>query len=148
MEPPNFDDITEFHIYDYKLVRTVRCVKPTVNQRIILHLKSEMYDHKELASFGSFSHQTEVSLYWCTIHQRAYCIHEYGSFKVPIICQDLSVLSEVIITCREYNRAYFYFITILTNTYLCSALYEKNIQKKKLCIEQDEQKNKLLAKRK
>jgi hypothetical protein len=30
-EPPNFDDITEFHVYDYKLVRAVRCVKPTHN---------------------------------------------------------------------------------------------------------------------
>ncbi|CAI2195006.1 17355_t:CDS:2, partial [Funneliformis geosporum] len=76
--PPDFDDITEFHIHDYKLVRTMRDV---LNQRIILRLKSGMYDHKELSSFGAFGHQTEVSLYWCTIHQRAYCIREYGSFK-------------------------------------------------------------------
>ncbi|CAB4410936.1 unnamed protein product [Rhizophagus irregularis] len=25
-EPPNFDDITEFHVHDYKLVRTVRSI--------------------------------------------------------------------------------------------------------------------------
>jgi len=145
---PNFDDVTEFHVHDYKLVRTMRDV---LNQRIILRLKSGLYDHKELASFGAFGHQTEVSLYWCTIHQRVYCIREYGSFKVPIIWQSLSVLSEAIITCLKFFvsitkriSTLLPFLLILTYVQL---FMKKNIQKKKLCIEQNEQKNKLLAKR-
>ncbi|CAG8629809.1 12175_t:CDS:2, partial [Ambispora gerdemannii] len=123
--PPNFDDVTEFHIHDYKLVRTMRDV---LNQRIIFRLKGGMYDHKELASFGALGHRTEVSLFWCTIHQRAYCLREYGSYKIPAIWQDLPVLSEAITTCFKF----FLFM-------------KENVEKKKLHIEQ---KNKLLVKRK
>ena len=41
-----------------------------VNQRI-MRLKSEMHDHKELASFGALGYQTEISLYWCTVHHNS-----------------------------------------------------------------------------
>ncbi|RIA84133.1 hypothetical protein C1645_880104 [Glomus cerebriforme] len=58
--PPDFDHLTQLYIHDYKLIRTMRDV---LNQRIILHLKDGIYDHKNLASFGAFGHRTEVSLF-------------------------------------------------------------------------------------
>jgi hypothetical protein len=92
--PPDFDDVTQFCVHDYKLVRTMRDV---LNQRILLHLKDGVYDHKDLASFSAFGHRTEVSLLWLTIHQNSYCLREYGTFKIPTIWQDLPFLSEAII---------------------------------------------------
>lgn len=67
-----------------------------------MRLKSEMHDHKELANFGALGYQTEISLYWCTVHHSAYCIHEYGGFNIPTIWQDLSIPSEVITTCLKF----------------------------------------------
>ncbi|RHZ61740.1 hypothetical protein Glove_346g122 [Diversispora epigaea] len=96
---PNFDDITQFHIHDYKLARTMRDV---LNQRIIFRLKDGMCDHKNLASFSAFGHRTEVSLFWMTIHQKSYCLREYGTFKIPTAWQDLNVFSEAIITCLKF----------------------------------------------
>src|SRR6266496_5072086 len=57
--PPDFDDVTQLFIHDYKLVRTMRDV---LNQRIILRLIDGISDNKDLASFGAFGHRTEVSL--------------------------------------------------------------------------------------
>jgi len=74
--PPDFDDVTQLFIHDYKLVRTMRNV---LNQRIILCLRDGISDHKNLASFGAFGHHTEVSLFWCTMYQKSYCLQEYGS---------------------------------------------------------------------
>ncbi|CAH1766671.1 770_t:CDS:10, partial [Entrophospora sp. SA101] len=54
--PPDFDDVTQFYIHDYKLVRAMRDV---LNQRITLRLKDGISDHKDLASFGAFGHRTE-----------------------------------------------------------------------------------------
>ncbi|CAB5385694.1 unnamed protein product [Rhizophagus irregularis] len=59
-------------------------------------------DCDNLASFGALGHHDEVSLFWCTIHQRSYCLREYGSFRIPTIWQDLPVLSEAIITCLKF----------------------------------------------
>ena len=97
--PPNFDDMMQLYIHDYKLIRTMRDV---LNQRIILHFKDGIYDHKNLASFGAFGHRTEVSLFWLTIHQKSYCLREYGTFKIPTVWQDFPVLSESIITCLKF----------------------------------------------
>ncbi|RGB25477.1 hypothetical protein C1646_458377 [Rhizophagus diaphanus] len=124
--PPDFDDVTQFCVHDYKLVRTMRDV---LNQRIILHLKDGVYDHKDLASFGAFGHRTEVSLLWLTIHQNSYCLREYGTFKIPMIWQDLPVLSEAIVICLK-------FFTFM----------RENIKvRRSACVEQ---KQKLLTKRK
>ncbi|CAB4399729.1 unnamed protein product [Rhizophagus irregularis] len=123
--PPDFDDVTQLFIHDYKLVRTMRDV---LNQRIILHLRDGISDHKDLASFGAFGHRTEVSLFWCTMHQKSYCLQEYGSFQIPAIWQDLPVLAEAIITCLKF----FSFM-------------KENVEKVKLYTDQ---KNKLFAKRK
>ncbi len=97
--PPNFDDMTQLYIHDYKLIRTMRDV---LNQRIIIHLKDGVYDHKNLASFSAFGHRTEVSLFWLTIHQKSYCLRGYGTFKIPTVWQDFPVLSESIITCLKF----------------------------------------------
>ncbi|CAG8438370.1 14008_t:CDS:10 [Ambispora leptoticha] len=122
--PPNFDDITQFHIHDYKLIRTMRDV---LNQRIFLRLKNGIYDHKDLASFSAFGNRSEVSLFWLTIHQKSYCLREYGTFKIPSTWQELPVLSEAIITCLKF----FSFM-------------KENIEVKNSYIEQNQ---KLLAKR-
>ncbi|CAB5210972.1 unnamed protein product [Rhizophagus irregularis] len=61
------------------------------------------------------------------MHTSVYCLREYGSFKVSAVWQDLTVLSEAIVTCLK-------FFTFM----------KENIEKKKPCIEQ---KHKLLAKR-
>ncbi|CAG8596248.1 8750_t:CDS:10 [Diversispora eburnea] len=45
--------------------------------------RNGMCDHKNLASFSAFGHRTEVSLFWMTIHQKSYCLREYGTFKIP-----------------------------------------------------------------
>ncbi|CAG8498273.1 4134_t:CDS:2, partial [Funneliformis caledonium] len=84
--PPNFDDVTQLFIHDYKLVRTMRDV---LNQRIILRLRDGISDHKDLASFVAFGHRSEISLFWCTMHQKSYCFQKYGSFNIPAIWQDL-----------------------------------------------------------
>ncbi|CAG8766255.1 11664_t:CDS:10, partial [Gigaspora margarita] len=55
--PPDFDDVTQLFIHDYKLIRTMRDV---LNQRIMLRLRDGISDHKDLASFGAFGHRTEV----------------------------------------------------------------------------------------
>lgn len=97
--PPDVDDVTDFYVHDYKLVRTMRDV---LNQRIILRLNDGIKDCDKLASFGALGHRDEVSLLWCTIHLRSYCLREYGSFRIPTIWQDLPVLSEAIITCLKF----------------------------------------------
>lgn len=97
--PPDFDDLTEFYVHDYKLIRAMRDI---LNQRIVLHFKDGTHDQKELASFGAFGHRTEVSLFWCTMHKSVYCLREYGSFEVPAVWQDLTVLSEAIVTCLKF----------------------------------------------
>ncbi|CAG8731119.1 7047_t:CDS:2, partial [Funneliformis mosseae] len=96
---PDVDDVTDFYVHDYKLVRTMRDV---LNQRIILRLNDGIKDCNNLASFGALGHRDEVSLFWCTIHLRSYCLREYGSFRIPTIWQDLPVLSETIITCLKF----------------------------------------------
>ncbi|CAI2198011.1 18773_t:CDS:2, partial [Funneliformis geosporum] len=96
---PNFDDITQFHIHDYKLIRTMRDV---LNQRIIFRLKNGICDHKDLACFSAFGNRFEVSLFWLTIHQKSYCLREYGTFNIPSTWQELPVLSEAIITCLKF----------------------------------------------
>ncbi|CAG8666804.1 10356_t:CDS:10, partial [Funneliformis caledonium] len=96
---PNFDDITQFHIHDYKLIRTMRDV---LNQRIIFHLKNGICDHKDLACFSAFGNRFKVSLFWLTIHQKSYCLREYGTFNIPSTWQELLVLSEAIITCLKF----------------------------------------------
>ncbi|PKY13967.1 hypothetical protein RhiirB3_175427 [Rhizophagus irregularis] len=103
-------------------------MRDVLNQRIILHLRDGISDHKDLASFGAFGHRTEVSLFWCTMHQKSYCLQEYGSFQIPAIWQDLPVLAEAIITCLKF----FSFM-------------KENVEKVKLYTDQ---KNKLFAKRK
>ncbi|GBB98286.1 hypothetical protein RclHR1_03190018 [Rhizophagus clarus] len=124
--PPDFDDVTQLCIHDYKLVRTMRDV---LNQRIILHLKDGISDHKDFASFGAFGHRTEVSLFWLTIHQKSYCLREYGTFKIPTVWQDLPVLSEAIMICLK-------FFTFM----------KENIKvRRSACVEQ---KQRLLTKRK
>ncbi|CAG8573468.1 13406_t:CDS:10 [Funneliformis mosseae] len=123
--PPNFDDVTQLFIHNYKLVRTMRDV---LNQRIILRLRDGISDHKDLASFGAFGHRSEISLFWCMMHQKSYCFQEYGSFNIPAIWQDLPVLAEAIITCLKF----FSFM-------------KKNIEKGK---SYGDQKIKLFAKRK
>ncbi|CAG8523158.1 4013_t:CDS:2 [Paraglomus occultum] len=122
--PPNFDDVTQLYVHDYKLIRTMRDV---LNQRIILHLKDGIYDHKNLASFSAFGHRTEVSLLWLTIHQKSYCLREYGTFKIPTAWQDFPVFSEAIISCLKF----FSFM-------------RENIEVKRSYVEQ---KQKLLTKR-
>ncbi|CAG8595504.1 5763_t:CDS:2, partial [Paraglomus occultum] len=97
--PPDVDDITDFYIHDYKLVRTMRDV---LNQRIILRLHNGIKDYNNLASFGALGHRDEVSLLWCTIHPKSYCLREYGCFRIPAIWQDLPLLSEAIISCLKY----------------------------------------------
>ncbi|GBC34695.2 hypothetical protein GLOIN_2v1716154 [Rhizophagus irregularis DAOM 181602=DAOM 197198] len=96
---PSFDDITQFHIHDYKLIRTMRDV---LNQRIIFRLKNGICDHKDLACFSAFGNRFEVSLFWLTIHQKSYCLREYGTFNIPSTWQELPVLSEAIITCLKF----------------------------------------------
>ncbi|CAG8597453.1 4371_t:CDS:2 [Paraglomus occultum] len=97
--PPDVDDITDFYIHDYKLIRTMRDV---LNQRIILRLHNGIKDYNNLASFGALGHRDEVFLFWCTIHPKSYCLREYGSFRIPATWQDLPVLSEAIILCLKY----------------------------------------------
>ncbi|CAG8707842.1 3807_t:CDS:10 [Funneliformis mosseae] len=123
--PPDFDDVTQIAIHDYKLVRTMRDV---LNQRIMLRLRDGISDNKNLASFGAFGHRTEVSLFWCTMHQKSYCLQEFGSFKVPTIWQELPVLAEAIITCLKF----FFFM-------------KENVKEVRLYTDQ---KNKLFVKRK
>ncbi|CAJ0864140.1 2659_t:CDS:10, partial [Entrophospora sp. SA101] len=53
---PDVDDITDFYIHDYRLVRTMRDV---LNQRIILRLNNGIKDYNNLASFGAFGHRDE-----------------------------------------------------------------------------------------
>lgn len=77
-------------------------MRDVLNQRIILHLKDGIYDHKNLASFSAFGHRTEVSLFWLTIHQKSYCFREYGTFKIPTIWQNFPVFSEAIISCLKF----------------------------------------------
>ncbi|RIA89752.1 hypothetical protein C1645_824400 [Glomus cerebriforme] len=74
--PPDVDDVTDF--------------------------TSMIINCNNLASFGALGHRDEVSLLWCTIHLRPYCLREYGSFRVPTIWQDLPVLSEAIIACLKF----------------------------------------------
>ena len=83
---PNVDDITDFYVHDYRLVRTMRDV---LNQRIILWLNDGIKNYNNLASFGALGHRDEVSLFWCTIHLKSYCLREYASFRIPTIWQDL-----------------------------------------------------------
>ncbi|CAG8480696.1 5055_t:CDS:2, partial [Paraglomus occultum] len=123
--PPDVDDITDFYIHDYKLVRTMRDV---LNQRIILCLHNGIKDYNNLASFGALGHRDEVSLLWCTIYPKSYCLREHGCFRIPAIWQDLPVLSEAIISCLKY---FFFMKNSITKI-------EPHI----------EQKLKLLAKRK
>ena len=99
MGSSDFDDITQITIHDYKLVWTMRDV---LNQRIMLCLRDGISDNKNLASFGAFGNHTEVSLFWCTMHQKSYCFQEFGSFKIPAIWQKLPVLAEAIITCLKF----------------------------------------------
>ncbi|CAJ0913400.1 2302_t:CDS:2, partial [Entrophospora sp. SA101] len=144
--PPDFDDITQLHIHDYKLVRTMRDV---LNQLIILRFKDGIYDHKDLASFSAFGHRTEVSLFWLTIHQKSYCLREYGTFKIPAIWQDIPILCEAIITCLKFFVSItkfcpFIHCFLLTPVYAQSFMKE-NIEKRSPYIEQ---KQKLLTKRK
>nr|CAG8631224.1 15787_t:CDS:2 [Entrophospora candida] len=96
---PDVDDITDFYVHDYRLVRTMRDV---LNQRIILRLNNGIKDYNNLASFGAFGHRDEVSLFWCTIHPKSYCLREYASFHIPTTWQDLPVLSEAIISCLKF----------------------------------------------
>uniref|UniRef100_U9UP10 Uncharacterized protein n=1 Tax=Rhizophagus irregularis (strain DAOM 181602 / DAOM 197198 / MUCL 43194) TaxID=747089 RepID=U9UP10_RHIID len=93
---PDVDDVTDFYVQDYKLGRTMRDV---LNQRIILRLNDSIKDCDNLASFGALGHRDEVSLFWCMIHQRSYCLR---SFRIPTIWQDLPVLSEAVITCLKF----------------------------------------------
>ncbi|CAJ0862779.1 6307_t:CDS:2, partial [Entrophospora sp. SA101] len=135
--PPDFDDITQLHIHDYKLVRTMRDV---LNQLIILRFKDGIYDHKDLASFSAFGHRTEVSLFWLTIHQKSYCLREYGTFKIPAIWQDIPILCEAIITCLKFFVSItkfcpFIHCFLLTPVYAQSFMKE-NIEKRSPYIEQ------------
>ncbi|CAG8465483.1 23235_t:CDS:2 [Racocetra persica] len=97
--PQDIDDVTDFYVHDYKLVRTMRYV---LNQRIILRLNNGIKDYNNLASFGALGHRNEVSLLWCTIHTKSYCLREYESFYIPAIWEDLPVLSEAIIACLKF----------------------------------------------
>ncbi|CAG8735982.1 9654_t:CDS:10 [Cetraspora pellucida] len=97
--PPDYDNLTEFCLHDYKLTRTMRDI---LNQRIIFQLKDGTCDKEDLASFGALGYRNEISLYWCTIHQKTYCLREFGSFKIPHLWQDLPVLSEAIIICLKF----------------------------------------------
>ncbi|RHZ64647.1 hypothetical protein Glove_321g21 [Diversispora epigaea] len=96
---PDNDDLTEFHLHDYKLIRTMRDV---LNQRIICRLNDGTCNNQDIASFGALGYCTEISLFWCTMHQKAYCVREFGSFKVPLIWEDLPILSEAITTCLKF----------------------------------------------
>lgn len=82
--PLDADDVTDFYVHDYKLVRTMRDV---LNQRVILWLNNGIKDCNNLASFGALGHRDEVSLLWCTIHLRSYCLREYGNFRILTIWQ-------------------------------------------------------------
>ena len=103
--PPDYDDLTEFCLHDYKLTRTMRDI---LNQRIIFHLNDGTWDKKDLASFSALGYCNKISLYWCTIHQKRYCLHKFGSFKIPHLWQDLPVLSEAITICLKF------FVRIIT----------------------------------
>ncbi|CAG8624133.1 8565_t:CDS:2, partial [Ambispora leptoticha] len=58
--------------------------------------------YNNLASFGALAHRNEISLFWCTIHPKSYCLREYESFYIPAIWQELPVLSEAIISCLKF----------------------------------------------
>ena len=97
--PPNYDDITEFCLHDYRLIRTMRDI---LDQRITSQLNDGTCDNKDIASFGALGYRTEISLFWCTLHQHAYCLREFGSFKVPLLWEDLPVLAEAIMMCLKF----------------------------------------------
>ncbi|CAG8551246.1 14946_t:CDS:10 [Cetraspora pellucida] len=84
--PPDYNDLTELYLHDYKLIRTMRDI---LNQRIIFRLTDGTSDNKDLASFGALGYRTDVSLFWLTINQKAYCVREFGSFRVPLLWEDL-----------------------------------------------------------
>ncbi|CAG8744485.1 318_t:CDS:10, partial [Racocetra persica] len=123
--PPDYNDLTELYLHDYKLIRTMRDI---LNQRIIFRLNDGTSDNKDLASFSALGYRTDVSLFWLMINQRAYCLCEFGSFRVPLLWEDLPVLSEAIIICLKF----FSFM-------------KENTEKRRLLIDP---KQKLLAKRK
>ncbi|CAG8615648.1 3176_t:CDS:2, partial [Diversispora eburnea] len=122
---PDYNDLTDLYVHDYKLTRTMRDI---LNQRIILRLNDGTFDNNDLASFGALGYCTEVSLFWCTMHQKSYCLREFGSFKVPLLWEDLPVLSEAIAMCLKF----FSFM-------------KENTKERKLLVDP---KQKLLAKRK
>ncbi|KAF0557539.1 hypothetical protein F8M41_013305 [Gigaspora margarita] len=102
-------------------------MRDILNQRIIFRLNDGASNNKDLASFGALGYRTDVSLFWFTINQKAHCVREFGSFKVPLLWEDLPVLSEAIIMCLKF----FCFV-------------KENTEKQKLLIDP---KRKLLAKR-
>ena len=123
-------------------------MRDVLNQRIILHLKDGIYDHKDLVSFSAFGHRTEVSLFWLTIHQKSYCLREYGSFKIPAIWRGLPVLSETIMTCLKFFVSITMFCPLI-HCFLLIPVYDQsfmreNIEVRNLYVEQ---KRKLLTKR-
>ena len=111
--PPDYDDLTEFCLHDYKLTRTMRDI---LNQRIIFQLNDGTCDKKDLASFGALGYRNEISLYWCTIHQKTYCLREFGSFKIPHLWQDLPVLSETITMCLKFFVSIIKLCIVLSNS--------------------------------
>ncbi len=98
-----------------------------LNQQIILWLNDGIKNCNNLASFGALSHCDEVSLLWYTIHLRSYCLREYGSFHIPVIWQDLPILSEAIVICLKFfvsatKIIWFYFTlhcSLLLIIYMC-----------------------------
>ena len=143
--PPNFDDMMQLYIHDYKLIRTMRDV---LNQRIILHLKDGIYNHKNLASFSAFGHRTEVSLFWLTIHQKSYCLREYGTFKIPTAWQDFPGFSEAIISCLKFFVSIIVFHSLIHRP-LLMPVYDQSFMRENIEVKRSyvEQKHKLLTKR-
>ncbi|CAG8671119.1 6572_t:CDS:10 [Funneliformis caledonium] len=60
------------------------------------HEEIFIYEQIDLASFGALGYCAAVSLFWLTIHQKTYSIREFGSFRIPLLWEDLPVLSEAI----------------------------------------------------
>ena len=101
--PPHYNDITDYRAHDYKLARTMRDI---LNQRIILRLR-DGHKHDNMASFGALGFRTDVSLFWCTLHKKTYCLREYGNFKIPTSWEDLPHLADGIITCLNFFVSIF-----------------------------------------
>ena len=125
-------------------------MRDVLNQRIILRLHNGKKYYNNLASFGALGHRDEVSLLWCTIHPKSYCLREYGSFRIPATWQDLPVLSEAIISCLKYfvstiKRLCFKYLLSFANNYYVQSFMKDSITKIEPHIEQ---KLKLLTKRK